>query len=724
MWSFGSTLFLVVIFVLDHTVSAVLPPSCTFDDGWCQWRPQNSAQGFQWHLGNGSTPDRSSGPVGDHTTKFRNGSYIFIKGIEAHRNKSIKAVVEANIDVTSDLQVSFWYFMNGVGIGILTLNKMEGDGSKTELWRKEGRQNRGWNQATISLPRGSFVLSFEASARLFYGSDLAVDDIEITPIQTTTNPPPSTLPPAMELPFHCDFDFESGRCDLKLIPSLGNTVGWNITSGSVLYKGRTLVSGDISGKGKYLILNNWNLGENGDAAQIISPVFENTGAACLSFYLYLATATSGTLSVYQKLLPSMELVLLHEASYIDPPGWKLLMFTLKGSPYFQIIMEGSYADSRYYGSVIGVDDVTIQNGECVLTTTPTAKTTSPKPSTTVSTTQVGISSTSKKTQSSSTLSSTSSNLDVSSQYSTRTSTMTTKLTTKGHTSSSYKPDTTINPSELSSLVTNSQRTTKSSSHQPWLSSIQTSKSSTLSSSVATTEKEAVFISSKSSSPSSLQTYIPSMTNSSLSSKQTTTLLTTKPTSNTSVTMTRISSRSPSVTSNMAKPTSQKSNSSTSSPPSTGSTSVILSTLITDVSTFTFQSSMSSITTGKSERSTLGKHTTQHTSSSTSDIPGMKTLTGSHTTSSTTSSLPASTNEAKLAGRETTAIVLGVCIHVPIIALVILSVIVLICKKDHSIHKSAQIKSKVGPYKVEKCANADTIELDDHVSIKGFRKLET
>lgn len=46
-----------------------LPPSCTFDNGWCHWRPLNNSRGFSWHLGSGSTRDRLSGPDGDHTTK-------------------------------------------------------------------------------------------------------------------------------------------------------------------------------------------------------------------------------------------------------------------------------------------------------------------------------------------------------------------------------------------------------------------------------------------------------------------------------------------------------------------------------------------------------------------------------------------------------------------------------------------------------------------------------
>lgn len=57
----------------------------------------------------------------------------------------------------SDLQISFWYYMNGVGIGKLTLGKVE-NGTKTVLWEKEGRQGPSWIEASVNLPRGSYVV--------------------------------------------------------------------------------------------------------------------------------------------------------------------------------------------------------------------------------------------------------------------------------------------------------------------------------------------------------------------------------------------------------------------------------------------------------------------------------------------------------------------------------------------------------------------------------------
>lgn len=106
--------------------------------------------------------------------------------------------------------------------------------------------------------------------------------------------------------------------------------------------------------GNYLLLNNWNIGENGDAAQIVSPVLQNAGVACLSFKLYLAKISSGTLSVYQRLLPSMELVLLSEEakkSSTTPSEWKTVMITLRNSKSFQVGKLSSYYFMNIYNAM-------------------------------------------------------------------------------------------------------------------------------------------------------------------------------------------------------------------------------------------------------------------------------------------------------------------------------------------------------------------------------------
>eukprot|EP00105_Crassostrea_gigas_P024157 XP_011444304.1 PREDICTED: uncharacterized protein LOC105340119 [Crassostrea gigas] len=759
---------------------AALPPSCTFNNGWCQWRPLINSRGFTWQLGSNSTRDRLSGPDGDHTTKYGNGSYIFIRGHDG-RNSSI-AVVESNVDVTSDLQISFWYYMNGVGIGKLTLGKVE-NGAKTVLWEKQGRQGPSWIQASVNLPRGSYVISFSATARLIYGGDLAVDDVEIAPITTTTHAPTSTLPPSRKLPFACNFDLGPGACGMDLIPSIGNNVGWNITSKTFTHLGYTYIPGDSSGqKGNYLLLNNWNLGENGDAAQIVSPVLQNAGVACLSFKLYQAKISSGTLSVYQRLLPSMELVLLSEEakkSSRTPSEWKTVMITLRNSKYFQIVLEGSY--TGYLGSVIGVDDIKIENGDCILTTTSatttltsTQQTLPPTTSSLQSTkltestdttkTQVGISSklttktapflTTLKSSPSSTLSSRSSPATTSTvvlSTSSSTSLKSTSTSPTKHVSST----TTLSSSISSPATTSSIVLSTLSSTATTLSIVPSTSSSTSSKSSTTTEPKKL-----SSTKSSFSISSPATTSSIVLSTLLSTSLKsspissmTRPVSSSTTRVTSTVSPTPSLTSTTSQlPTLKSSTQSSTWTPNPTVLSSLLSTkrpaIVSTTYTQTSKTSTGDILSPQSSTSSLSSPLTSTFSSeiplttnvfktlsilqsttttkSTTKVDTSKTSTLTSHTPDVKSSTSSPTEAHNTAGRETTAIVLGVCL--PIIALVIVSVIVLICKKDNG-SKLNSIQNQKKIRKEEKNPN-DNIEMTtkddnkDQVAVTGFRKLDT
>nr|XP_022335159.1 uncharacterized serine-rich protein C215.13-like isoform X2 [Crassostrea virginica] len=811
----------VLVLVIVSGAETVSPPSCTFDNGWCQWRPLNNSLGFTWHMGSGPTIDRLSGPDGDHTTTH--GKYIFIKGRDAQgKSRNTSAVLESDVAVTSGMQISFWYYMNGIGIGSLTLAMSEGNGSVTTLWEKEGRQGPSWIQATVDLPPGNYVISFKATTRLFYGSDLAIDDVEIGPVPTTTNPPPTTLPPSSELPFFCNFDSSAGLCGLQLIPSLGNTVGWNMTSHtkSFSHHGHTYIHGDASGeKGKYLLLSNWNQGENGDAAQIVSPFFRNDGASCLSLTLYLPGISSGTLSVYQKLQSEKELKLLHEEAYKnDVSGnWSSLLVTLKESTLFQVILEGSY--TGYNASVIGVDDIKIEHGACVHTTTsvstkpptsaasPTSSETSTKSTKlttkSVTSTQVGISSnpttslvssnlhtsSTSLNKISTTMSSSLSSPEATSSFMTSTpssvSSTTSSMTTPTFSSTSTFPISTIQRPTTTVASPASVSTTVSSTNSPAFSSTSVSSTESSTNSPALSSTSVLSTESSTNSPALSSTYVSSTVSSTTpSTLSSTSVSSTESSTNspalssTSVSSTESSTNSPALSSTYVSSTVSSTNSpalsstsvssteSSTNSPALSTTTVSPTVSFTTPSTLSLTSISSSVpfsikhtrtmltteadiqtTTLKSEFTSLlnatktSESSLSSTSSSTillstvmsvlqstpSKKPTMKSSTPTSPTPEVTSSTDFPTEASNTSGRETTAIVLGVCL--PIIALVIISVIVLICKKDNSMN-SIQCQKRTRR-KEEKYSNV-TIEMSakqngvEHVqvAVTGFRTLET
>ena len=107
------------------------------------------------------------------------GKYIFISGSDDKLKGSVAVIKSAPFSLLAASNITFWYNMNGVGIGELVLVRVE-ENNSTELWKRVGRQGRGWIQGFVSLQPGTFMLYFSASARLPYGSDIALDDIQLT----------------------------------------------------------------------------------------------------------------------------------------------------------------------------------------------------------------------------------------------------------------------------------------------------------------------------------------------------------------------------------------------------------------------------------------------------------------------------------------------------------------------------------------------------------------
>lgn len=52
---------------------------CDFEDGMCEFTPYKSKPSdFHWTRGNGGSPSTGDGPLVDHTTRSKLGSYIFV----------------------------------------------------------------------------------------------------------------------------------------------------------------------------------------------------------------------------------------------------------------------------------------------------------------------------------------------------------------------------------------------------------------------------------------------------------------------------------------------------------------------------------------------------------------------------------------------------------------------------------------------------------------------
>ena len=106
------------------------------------------------------------------------GQYIFITGHDLKIKDSIAVINSAAFSLHTSSNLTFWYSMNGVGIGKLVLSRLEGK-KREDLWERRGRQGRGWVRGFVTLHPGKMMLQFSATAMLPYSSDIALDDIQL-----------------------------------------------------------------------------------------------------------------------------------------------------------------------------------------------------------------------------------------------------------------------------------------------------------------------------------------------------------------------------------------------------------------------------------------------------------------------------------------------------------------------------------------------------------------
>ena len=106
------------------------------------------------------------------------GKYLYVTGHDAKQMNSTAVIKSPPFSLDKESNMTFWYSMNGVGIGQLILSKWV-EGQKTEIWSRKGRQGSDWMEGAVVLKPGNMSLEFSATTTFHYGSDLALDDIHL-----------------------------------------------------------------------------------------------------------------------------------------------------------------------------------------------------------------------------------------------------------------------------------------------------------------------------------------------------------------------------------------------------------------------------------------------------------------------------------------------------------------------------------------------------------------
>ncbi|XP_076465411.1 uncharacterized protein LOC143297123 [Babylonia areolata] len=163
--------------------------SCDFEaGGLCGWSPDPQS-GYTFRRHQGPTPDRTSGPGSDHTLKgvrgdaADRGHYVFSSGWDASGPDQTARLLSPPLAVLHPSDLSFWYQMNGQGVGSLAvvLHALTPGGARkargVSLWEVTGRQGMNWQRHHLRLPSGRWQIEFRTKVKHSYGSDIALDDI-------------------------------------------------------------------------------------------------------------------------------------------------------------------------------------------------------------------------------------------------------------------------------------------------------------------------------------------------------------------------------------------------------------------------------------------------------------------------------------------------------------------------------------------------------------------
>lgn len=105
------------------------------------------------------------------------GHYLFSEGKDSGRH-DISTIESKTVNLAQKTNLTFWYTMNGRGIGDLSLHQQKGKQSE-KLWTLSGRQSEEWQQATIEVGPGKLTFRFRTTVRLPYSSDIAIDDVQL-----------------------------------------------------------------------------------------------------------------------------------------------------------------------------------------------------------------------------------------------------------------------------------------------------------------------------------------------------------------------------------------------------------------------------------------------------------------------------------------------------------------------------------------------------------------
>jgi hypothetical protein len=163
--------------------------SCNFENGLCYGWESSPQVEFEWERISGPTPTANTGPPGDHTT----GTGFYMYAESSRRQKGDRAVLSSPVFLGGrKLCASYWYHMNGTGMGelIVTVDQIKGS-PNFNTQHHFGNQGTSWKKGYFDVdlsggPNDTYMVQFMAKRGDSYASDIAIDDIQLIPVSFGT----------------------------------------------------------------------------------------------------------------------------------------------------------------------------------------------------------------------------------------------------------------------------------------------------------------------------------------------------------------------------------------------------------------------------------------------------------------------------------------------------------------------------------------------------------
>nr|XP_033506790.1 MAM and LDL-receptor class A domain-containing protein 1 [Epinephelus lanceolatus] len=344
---------------------------CTFQGSLCGLLPQPSAD-FSWSRVRGvSQPANSSGPAADHTLGTQQGYYLSAQ-LWRHPVGSRGAVMTAVMKPTApDGEcLMFWYYMEGSGVGELSVYLRTADNNTVQHWTRSGDQGKHWRHGRVTLlsPETSYQVIFEAVVGDGPRRDIAIDDL----IVLNGACPPQGF---------CDFEMD--LCGWVNNPPAESGVDWDWLSGEskgALIPNRDHTTNSALGHFAFFTASQ---SPKEVIAQLESETMEAVDRACLEIWHYaegwLSDAPSYiTLTVFVNETAGLRPV-WNTNGYLNKT-WIQDRVDYSASGPHQIILQARCPDSK--DGTFSLDDIHIIRGRFCDDTIPT---TTPIPATTTTT---------------------------------------------------------------------------------------------------------------------------------------------------------------------------------------------------------------------------------------------------------------------------------------------------------------------------------------------------